>query len=125
MKNLIAIIAILISFSFNASAQTYTDAALARVQGQDRTSRDVNGQLQKLAASEHAFRADVYSSNRAFPQAREHWQKILDNYSSDLTVMPKTLMGVGRSYMWERRCEQAIPFFDRAIQNYPNTKEGR
>lgn len=125
MKNLIAVISILIVFSFNAFAQTYTDATLARVQGQDRGSRDSSGQLQKLAASEHAFRADVYSSNRAFPQAREHWQKILDNYSGDLTVMPKTLMGVGRSYMWERRCEQAIPFFDRAVRNYPNTKEGR
>jgi soluble lytic murein transglycosylase len=39
--------------------------------------------------------------------------------------MPKTLMGVGRSFMWERRCEQAIPYFDRAILNYATAKEGR
>lgn len=125
MKKIFAIFAILSVLTFNAFAQVYTDAALARVRELDRTSRDVSGKLQTLAAGEHAFRADVYSTNRAFPQAREHWQKILDNFSNDATVMPKALMGIGRSYMWERRYEQAIPFFDRAILNYASTKEGR
>jgi soluble lytic murein transglycosylase len=124
MKKFITTFAILIAFAFNAFAQ-HTDAALARVREQDRTSRDSTGKLQTLTASEHAYRAEVYSSNRFFPEAREHWQKILDNYSSDASIMPKTLMGIGRSYMWERRYEQAISFFDRAVQNYSSTKEGR
>jgi soluble lytic murein transglycosylase-like protein len=125
MKKFIAALTILIVFTFTAFAQTHSDAALARVRDQDRVSRDAAGKLRTLTAAEHSYRAEVYSSNRLFPEAREHWQKILDNYSGDLSVMPKTLMGVGRSYMWERRFEQAISFFDRAVQNYAGTKEGR
>lgn len=125
MKKIFLTILILTVLAVTAFAQVYNDATLARVREQDRVSRDVAGKLQTLAATEHAYRADVYSTNRAFPQAREHWQKILDNYSTDSTVMPKALMGIGRSYMWERRYEQAIPFFDRAVLNYAATKEGR
>lgn len=125
MKKIFLTIAVLTILTFNAFAQVYNDATLARVREQDRQSRDVGGKLQTLAASEHAYRADVYSTNRAFPEAREHWQKILDNFSTDSVVMPKALMGIGRSYMWERRYEQAITFFDRAVSNYASTKEGR
>jgi tetratricopeptide (TPR) repeat protein len=125
MKKIFLTIAVLTVLTFNAFAQVYNDATLARVREQDRLSRDVSGKLQTLTASEHAYRADVYSTNRVFSAAREHWQKILDNYSTDSLVMAKSLMGIGRSYMWERRCEQAIPFFDRAVSNYSGTKEGR
>ena len=123
MKKIFFTIAVLFVLALTSFAQVYNDATLARVREQDRTNRDVAGALQKLGAAEHAYRAEVYSSNRFFPQAREHWQIILDNYATDPGVMAKTLMGVGRSYMWERRCEQAIPFFDRAITNYASTKE--
>jgi hypothetical protein len=66
MKNLILLIAVIFAFSFNLAAQTYNDAALAKVREQDRTSRDAAGKLSTLTAAEHAFRADVYSSNRYF-----------------------------------------------------------
>lgn len=125
MKKFIFIFVFLFAFVFNLSAQTYNDATLARVRDSDQSSRDSSGKLPLLSAAEHGYRADVYSTNRLFPQAREHWQKILDNYPNDSAVMPKTLLGIGRSYMWERKYEQAIPFFERAVANYANTKEGR
>lgn len=128
MKNTFFAVLVLIFLSFSVTsvtAQTYNDATVARVRGMDKTIRDVSGKLQTLSAAEHAYRADVYSSNRAFPEAREHWQKILDNYPNDAAVMPKTLLGVGRSYMWERQYDKAITYFDRAITNFPDTKEGR
>lgn len=125
MKKIFFTTAFLLASAFVSLAQNYTDATLARVRSQDATSRAADGKLLTLAAAEHAFRADVYSSNRLFPQAREHWQKILDNYSNDATVMPKTFLGVGRSYMWERKYDQAITYFDKAILNYAGTKEGR
>lgn len=125
MKKFLVTIFVLINCIFNLQAQTYNDATLARVRSQDAASRAADGKLQTLPANEHAFRADVYSSNRLFPQAREHWQKILDNYATDATVMPKTLLGIGRSYMWERKYDQAISFFDKAILNFAATKEGR
>jgi tetratricopeptide (TPR) repeat protein len=125
MKKFILVIAILIVSSLNLLAQTYGDAALQRVREQDRTSRDVAGKLRTLSAAEHAFRAEVYSTNRLFPEAREHWQKIIDNYPNDASVMPKTLFGTARSFMWERQYDRAVQYFDLLIKDYLSTKEGR
>lgn len=124
MKKSILIAAIITVFSLNLFAQ-YGDAALQRVIGQDRASRDASGKLRTLSAAEHALRADVYSTNRHFAEAREHWQKIIDNYSSDAGVMPKTLFGTARSYMWERQYDKAVTYFDMLIRDYMSTKEGR
>lgn len=125
MKKFIPLIAILIALTINLAAQTYGDAALQRVREQDRTSRDVSGKLQTLSAAEHAYRAEVYSANRYFKEAREHWQKIMDNYAADAGVMPKTLFGTARSYMWERQYGTAVKYFDLLIRDYLSTKEGR
>jgi soluble lytic murein transglycosylase-like protein/outer membrane protein assembly factor BamD (BamD/ComL family) len=124
MKKTILTTAILIVSAFNLFAQTYNDATLARVREQDRATNGVKNTTPNLSPAEHAYRADVYSFNRAFPEARAHWQKILENYPNDANLA-KALLGIGRSYMWEREYAQAIPFFNRAIQNYANTKEGR
>lgn len=124
MNKLFLTFAAFILLSINIFAQTYGDAALIKVREQDRVSRDASGKLQTLSAAEHALRADVYSSNRVFPNAREHWQKIIDNYPNDANL-PKAFMGMGRSLMWERQYAQSIPFFETAVKNFPFTKEGR
>ena len=124
MNKIICSIAVIFVFSISLFAQTYNDATLAKVRSQDITSRDQSGKLQTLSAAEHAFRADVYSSNRLFPEAREHWQKIFDFYPNDASV-PKALMLTGRSFMWQRNYEKAILYFDKAIKDFANTKEGR
>jgi soluble lytic murein transglycosylase len=59
-----------------------------------------------------------------FPQAREQFQKVLDNYPND-PGLPQALFGMGRSLMWEREYARAIPYLDRVSREYPNTKEGR
>lgn len=124
--NSIALIFVLIcSFSFVSNAQVHSDAALRRIIEQDQTSRDASGNLSTLSAAEHALRADVYSTNRQFPQAREHWQKILDVYPTNASVVPKTLFGIARSYMWEREYEKAVFWFDRLTKDFPGTKDGR
>jgi soluble lytic murein transglycosylase-like protein/TolA-binding protein len=125
MKNLILSILLVFAFTLGAFAQVYNDATLARVREQDRASRDAAGKLQTLTAAEHAFRADVYSSNRYFKEAREHWQVILDKYSTDTGLMPKTLFGIARSFMWEREYEKAVQYFDLLTKDYLNTKDGR
>ncbi len=125
MKKPILIIAVVLLLTFTIAAQSYNDATLARVSAQDRTSRTPDGKLQTLAAQEHLFRADVYSANRHFPEAREHWQKILDNYSTETSAMPRTLFGIARSYMWEREYQKAVFWFDNLTKNYLGTKEGR
>ena len=125
MKKTIFTTVILIVSAFNLFAQNYNDTTLARVREQDRAaSGDAKNTVPNLTSAEHAYRADVYSFNRAFPEARAHWQKILQDFPNDANVA-KALLGTGRSYMWEREYAQAIPFFDRAIQGFAATKEGR
>jgi len=125
MKKFVISIAFILVFSICAFAQNYNDATLRRVIEQDKTSRDAVGKLLTLAASEHLYRADVYMSNRQFPEAREHFQKILDVYPTDASAMPKVLFGTARSYMWERQYEKAVFWFDKLTRDYLGTKEGR
>ena len=123
MKKLIFIFAVIFVFSINTFAQS--DAALRLVTEKDKTSRDAQGKLLTLAVGEHLSRADVYMANRQFPQAREHWQKILDNYSFDTNALPKALFGMGRSLMWERQYAKSVEWFDKLLKDYAATKEGR
>ncbi|MCS6874515.1 MAG: transglycosylase SLT domain-containing protein [Pyrinomonadaceae bacterium] len=111
----------LFAFVLSLTVWAQADSSLNRILELDRAlSNDA-----LLPAREHLYRAEVYSANRLFSEARRHWQKILDNYSDDETVMPKTLFGIARSYMWERDYEKAIFYFDRLIRDYLHTKEGR
>ena len=124
MKKLCITLTAFIILSLNIFGQTYNDATLAQVREKDRASRDLNSKLQTLSAVEHAYRADVYASNRVFANAREHFQKIIDNYPND-PLAAKAYMGIGRAFMWERQYSQSILFFDTTVKNYPFTKEGR
>ncbi len=124
MKKFAVLIAISAVLSFSLFAQTYKDAALSRVISQDKISRNAQGSLQTLSAAEHIYRAEVYSQNRHFPEARAHWQKILDAYPADANT-PKVLFGIARSFMWERNYQTAVNWFDRLTRDFTNTKEGR
>ncbi len=123
MKKLILLFAFIFAFSIFSFAQS--DSSLRLVTEKDKTSRDAGGKLLTLTVGEHLYRADVYMANRHFPEAREHWQKILDNYSTDTNAMPKALFGMGRSNMWERRYDKAVEWFDRLTKDYLMTKDGR
>jgi soluble lytic murein transglycosylase len=100
-----------------------SDAALRRAMRLDNDQRE-NGQLPTLTAAEHLARAEAYSANRMFPQAREHWKKVIDNYPSDAGV-PKAILGTGRSYMWEREYAKAVEWFSQLAPQFSETKEGR
>jgi hypothetical protein len=95
MKKSILLIAIIFVFSIFTYSQS--DSSLRLVTEKDKAGRDTQGKLVTLTVGEHLYRADVYMANRHFPEAREHWQKILDNYSTDSNAMPKALFGMGRS----------------------------
>ena len=124
MKKIISLTAVFLIFSTGLFAQTQSDAALRLVTEKDNLSRE-NGNLPDLTVAEHLYRADVYMSNRHFPEARQHWQKILDNHSADSNAMPRVLFGFGRSFMWERQYDKAVLWFGKLSPDYMNTKEGR
>ena len=101
-----------------------SDSALRGVSGKDRSSRGKDNKLPTLSAAEHLLRGQTYFDNRQFPEAREHFQKIFDNYPTD-PAMSTALFLTGRSYYWEREYAKAIPYLDRAAKEYPGTKDGR
>jgi soluble lytic murein transglycosylase len=123
MKNLFGIIAVALLLAGTVISQR-SDAALRMVTEKDKTSRGLDGRLQTLTAAEHLSRGQTYFENRMFPQAREQFQKVLDNYPTD-PGMAQALFGIGRSLMWEREYARAIPFLDRVSREFPFTKEGR
>lgn len=121
-KKLLCLIIVALGFvSINGQV---SDTALKAVIEKDRANRDAAGRLQVLSAAEHLTRGRIYLDNRHFPESREHFQRIIDNYSTD-AAMGFALFGMGRSLMWERQYAAAIPYFDRVSSEFPGTKDGR
>jgi peptidoglycan lytic transglycosylase len=106
------------------SKQMNSDASLAAVRGQDRDARNARGVITRLSPEEHLRRAGIYHANRAFDEAREHWQALMNYYPDDPRVA-EALLGIGRSYFQARRYYEAYTAYDRLARSYPATKEGR
>ena len=121
MKKFLTVFAALAILVSTALSQT-SDAALRRAMRLDADQRDSGGKLPTLEASEHISRAETYMANRMFPQAREHWQKVLENYPTDAGI-PKAYFGTARSYMWERQYDKAVSWFEKL--NGDTSKDGR
>jgi hypothetical protein len=77
--------------------QSASDGSLAAVRQSDRAIRTPSGKLSKLSPGEHLRRATIYMTNRAFAEAREHWEALLSYYPEDPSI-PSALFGIGRSY---------------------------
>ena len=106
------------------SKQANSDASLAAVRRQDREARNTKGIITRLAPEEHLRRAAIYHANRAFDEAREHWQALINYYPGDPRVA-EALLGIGRSYFQGRHYPESYSAYDRLARNYPSTKEGR
>jgi soluble lytic murein transglycosylase len=106
------------------SKQSNSDASLAAVRREDRLARNAKGIITRLTPEEHLRRAGIYHANRAFDEAREHWQALMNYYPTDPRVA-EALLGTGRSYFQARRYEEAYNAYNRLARSYPSTKEGR
>src|SRR5688572_31363427 len=104
--------------------QSASESTLAAVRRSDASSRDAQGKLQKLSPAEHMRRAAVYLSVRAFAEARDHWQTMIENYPEDPRV-PEALLGIGRSYFLGKVYEDGYTVFNELVRKYNSTKEGR
>jgi soluble lytic murein transglycosylase len=100
------------------------DNELGTVRRLDKEGRTADGQLAQLSPQEHIRRAGVYLTNRAFAEAREHFQTLIERYPNDVNV-PAALYGMGRSYFQVKDYEASLPFFERLARDYAQTKEGR
>src|SRR5687767_12459039 len=104
--------------------QSASESTLAAVRRSDAANRDASGKLQKLPPTEHMRRAAVYLSVRAFAEARDHWQTLIENYPADPRVA-EALLGIGRSYFLGKIYEDGYKVFNEVVQKYISTKEGR
>jgi TolA-binding protein len=106
------------------SAEEQSEDALVATRNMDKTGRASDGQLSKLLPSEHMRRAAIYQANRAFTEARAHWQALISRYPNDANV-PAAYFGIGRTLFQERGYEEALPIFQRLGETYPQTPAGR
>ncbi len=104
--------------------QAQADDALGVVRGLDRASRTPDGRVAQLTAQEHLRRAGVYMTNRAFAEAREHFQAVIERYPTD-PLVSSAIYGLGRSYFQDRRYQDSIPLFERLARDFSETKDGR
>ncbi len=105
-------------------AENQTDDALANTRRMDKAERTAEGQLARLSAEDHLRRAATYHTNRAFAEARDHWQAIIMRYPNDPNV-PVAMFGIGRSLFQERRYNDALPIFEKLGNSYQQTESGR
>jgi soluble lytic murein transglycosylase len=105
-------------------AQTASESALAAVRRSDGASLDAQGNIARLTPAEHMRRASIYMTNRAFAEARRHWQALINYYPQDAKV-PEAMLGIGRSYFQAKDYEDAYTVFDQLAQKYSTVKEGR
>lgn len=108
------------SFGFEQGS----DDALSAARRLDRTERTPDGKLATLTADEHLRRAGVYHLNRAFGEARQHYQAVVDRYPNDPRV-PAAMFGIGRTFYQERKYADALPVFEKLGNTFANVKEGR
>jgi peptidoglycan lytic transglycosylase len=101
------------------AAQSASENALSAVRRSDAADREA-----KLTPAEHMRRAAVYLANRAFAEARAHWQAVIENYPQD-TRVPEALLGIGRSYFLSKVYPDGYAVFNDLAQKFPATKEGR
>jgi soluble lytic murein transglycosylase-like protein len=112
------------SASWNISSPFIQDNELATARRLDREGRTADGHLPQLTPAEHLRRAGIYLTNRAFPEAREHFQALIERYPNDVNV-PAALYGTGRSYFQVKAYDESLPFFERLVRDFAQTKEGR
>lgn len=105
-------------------AKPASDASLAAVRRDDQYARNARGVITRLSPEEHLRRANIYHANRAFEEARAHWQAFITYYPEDSRVA-EALLGIGRSYFQARRYSDSYNAYDRLARSYPATKEGR
>jgi soluble lytic murein transglycosylase-like protein len=106
------------------STTALQDSALSTVRRLDREERGTDGQLAQLTVTEHLRRAKIYMDNRAFAEAREHWQTLIERFPNDASI-PSALYGIGRSFFQEHRYDDALPALQRLTGDYALTKDGR
>jgi soluble lytic murein transglycosylase len=124
LKKIAAAVSLSLLITIQASPQTPSETALSAVRRSDASGGVADGGVPKLTPAEHMRRAGIYLANRAFAEARGHWNALIHNYPQDPRVA-EALFGVGRSYFLGKSYPDGYVIFNEVVQKYPGTKEER
>jgi soluble lytic murein transglycosylase len=124
LKKIVAAFSLSLLITVQASPQAASESALSAVRRSDAATRDADGSLSKLSVAEHMRRANIYATNRAFAEARAHWNEVIQNYPQDARVA-EAWFGIGRSYFLAKSYQDGYVIFNDVVQKYPGTKEER
>ena len=123
-KKISAALSLSLLITIQSSSQSARDTTLSNIRQSDIAGRTAGESVPKLTPAEHMRRADVYLRNRAFVEARAHWQSLLDNYPQDSRAA-EAMLGIGRSYFLSKVYQNGYVVFNELVQKYPGTKEAR
>ena len=124
LKKIAVAFSLSLLITVHASSQSASENALSAVRRSDAATRDADGSLSKLTVAEHMRRANIYAANRAFAEARAHWNEVIQNYPQDGRV-PEALFGIGRSHFLAKSYQDGYVILNEVVQKYPGTKEER
>lgn len=124
LKKIAAAFSLSLLITANASSQSASETALSAVRRSDASARPADGGVPKLTPAEHMRRAGIYLTNRAFAEARAHWNALIQNYPQDPRVA-EAWYGIGRSYFLSKSYQDGYVIFNDVVRKYPGTKEER
>jgi soluble lytic murein transglycosylase len=96
------------------------DSVLIAAQGLDQLDKKSG---RSLTEYDHLNRARIYMFNRRFPEAREHWIALTEQFPSS-KYKPEALFQGGRTYYLESNFDEAIKLYERAHTEFPQSEEG-
>jgi soluble lytic murein transglycosylase len=104
------------------------DYALAGVRGLDILDSGSQEAALKsapqLGETEHLKRAQIYNFNRDFAGARRHYLAVVERYGKSQSV-PEALYMTGRGFYQEGNFSDAITYFQRVTDEYPESGNAR
>ena len=104
------------------------DFALAAVRALDALDNGPAGVVDipraQPSEAEYLLRASVYQFNRDFPGARTHYLAVVEHYPQSGTV-PNALYQVGRGLYLEGKYAEAINYFQKTLDQFPQSTSAR
>jgi soluble lytic murein transglycosylase len=89
------------------------DASLLAVKSLDAIGGDID-------ENSHFRRAGVYQFNRYWPDARAHYERVKATPDA-----AEALFQIGRAFSQDRQFADAVPYFQRVIDTFPETQQAR
>ncbi|HZS43998.1 MAG TPA: tetratricopeptide repeat protein [Blastocatellia bacterium] len=96
------------------------DSVLAAAQALDELDKKSN---RVLTEYDQAARAGIYMFNRRFPEAREHYMALVEQFPN-AKGKPDALYQIGRTYYLENNYDEAVKWYTRVHDEFPDTDQG-